>query len=513
MRYVLTPLLLGVNSLSIVSIYAWFRVFDIARRSAGDGLGSTWGIASAITLSITAFVFAVTWRVEIAIALYHATEDKGSSVASRGMELQLRRMLVGMVGKSAMLAGIFSTHFAILDSLPLTLTASLWYMFSATALVFLVLVLGNMSSVFLRHCFCCNRFCRAAAADNPKAFVHAKYSTVKTCLALLANCNAWLLGMVYNYTIGRALIDARDKDDLTTDGVIAIKWSVCAGFFMMCYAIVVFRRKYGTVFDGFDGVHGMAHRTVRHCGVCVSCCSADDSATEEADAGEAHIVGFGELIDRSALYTAMMSIFSAVRFTVSPSSENVSSTGELVAALGSAKVGFLVAALVITVVGTFGAAWLEKQVSLAATSNEDDAGIVHLYDYVCDFGVQGLAYVIGRLWYAALTTYIDAKSVSSGGAINGVETDSVLGLVLVAIFCSVVSLAASIVVNKLFKGHTLVRKRAERAHATPDRDDSAGAVGMQESALSPGSAPKDPAVMIIPAGKRGDSTPRKKLVV
>ena len=90
-------------------------------------------------------------------------------MASRGMELQLRRMLVGMVGKSAMLAGIFSTHFAILDTLPLTLTASLWYMASATAAVFLILVLGNMSSVFLRHCFCCNSCCRAAAAGNTKA--------------------------------------------------------------------------------------------------------------------------------------------------------------------------------------------------------------------------------------------------------------------------------------------------------------------------------------------------------
>ena len=88
-------------------------------------------------------------------------------------------------------------------------------------------------------------------------------------------------------------------------------------------------------------------------------------------------------------------------------------------ALGSAKVGFLVAALVITAAGTFGAAWLEKQVAVAAARGETDAGVVHLYDYVCDFGVQGLAYVIGRLWYAALTTWIDAKSISSGGSIHG----------------------------------------------------------------------------------------------
>ena len=106
---------------------------------------------------------------------------------------------------------------------------------------------------------------------------------------------------------------------------------------------------------------------------------------------------------------------------------------------------------------------------------------------------------------------MDAKSISSGGSIHGVQTDSVLGLVLVAIFCSLVSLAASLVVNKLFKGHTLVRKRAERARVAPSTDDSAGATGMQESALSPGSAAKDPAVMIVPAGTKVAS--RKKLVV
>ena len=83
------------------------------------------------------------------------------------------------------------------------------------------------------------------------------------------------------------------------------------------------------------------------------------------------------------------------------------------------------------------------------------------YDYVADFGMQGMAYIVGRLWYSGMTTWLDAR-----GATVGVKTDSIVPLSVMAVVSTAVGLLASILVRKVFKGAVLVRKRAPR-EATP----------------------------------------------
>ena len=129
-QFALKPVLLGVNSLSIVSIYAWFRVFDLARASAGGALATFWAVAVVVAMLAGVVVFGSTWKVEWAIAQAGAqieaseqSKDKAARAAAsdRKMELLIRRQVVEMLGKSALLAAIFSVHFAVLESMPLTL--------------------------------------------------------------------------------------------------------------------------------------------------------------------------------------------------------------------------------------------------------------------------------------------------------------------------------------------------------------------------------------------------------
>ena len=58
------------------------------------------------------------------------------------------------LGKSALLAAIFSVHFAVLESMPLTLEAGLAYAGSVTVLALGVVVAGNFASTLVRFCFC-----------------------------------------------------------------------------------------------------------------------------------------------------------------------------------------------------------------------------------------------------------------------------------------------------------------------------------------------------------------------
>ena len=95
------------------------------------------------------------------------------------------------------------------------------------------------------------------------------------------------------------------------------------------------------------------------------------------------------------------------------------------------------------------------------TKIQDKPDLVHLYDYVADFGMQGMAYIVGRLWYTSITTWVDARGVE-----HGVDTESILPLSIMALISTLAGLLATVLVRKVFKGATLVRKRAAPAQPT-----------------------------------------------
>eukprot|EP00937_MAST-01D_sp_MAST-1D-sp2_P003698 g3698.t1 len=486
LRHALIPLLLAVNSVSIISIYSWFRVFDVARKAGGESLGAFWGICLAFSIIVTAAVFALTWRAELEVA----RERDDPAAEGTLFEKQLRRMLVSTVGKSAMLAAIFSTHFAILESLPVSVGASLGYMGTSTALVVAVVAAGNASSIFLSHCFCCAPLCRQSARASPAVFARAKTKTVAACIALVGNCGAWLLGMVYNFTVTRALAEAEENGSIGRALLTATKWLVSLAFFLASFVVIKLKKRVLGLCGGFD-VHDMAEdiaRTIkgRGGGAAGEEAEGGDGGAEDEDGDAAARFGFSELIDRTVLYTACFSVYRAIKYSVSPDSEAAGSTGELVASLESSGANFLVAALVVSALGTAGAIALERAVEQATAQGASDDDVIHLYDFVADFGIQGLAYIVGRLWYDSLTAWLDAKGTKAG-----VESDSLAALIALAVLSTVVGLSFSMFVGKLFKGHSLVRKRAAEG--------AGGGDGAAAAAAGPGAV--------------GKAVPQRKLVV
>jgi len=500
--HALKPVLLCVNSLSVVSIYAWFRVFDLARQSNGSGVGAFWAIATAVGVLVCAAVFGVTWRVEWALAkafaqIQAAKERKAAAreakdnaaknaataerkvAQERKLELLIQRQVVAMLGKSALLAAVFSAHFAVLETLPLGgVDASIAYAGGATALALGVVAAGEFSSKVVHYCFC--SCCCMAAHEDPKTFERAKVKTVNFSIGLVGNCAAWLVGMVYNDMFARALAEAEADGRLSTDLVSLSKWLLCFFLCVVCATVLVLKLKITRLLDadgdgdvdvadclGID-LHAIMARCSRCCDAKAARAAADGEQQQPEFLEEGERPGFtlAELVDRACLYTAMFSLYRAIRYAASPESELRANVGELGAALGQSRGSFLIAAAAVTVFATALSAWLERAAS--RLDAQATPALVHLYDYVTDFGMQGMAYVVGRLWYSGITAWLDAK-----GTEHGVDTESILPLSLMAVVSTGTGLLATVIVRKVFKGAVLFQKR-----------DDSGKKKQQESGLA-----------------------------
>jgi hypothetical protein len=502
--HALKPVLLCVNSLSVVSIYAWFRVFDLARQSNDSGVGAFWAIAMAVGVLVCAAVFGVTWRVEWALAkafaaIQDAKERKAAAreakdnaaksaataerkvAQERKLELLIQRQVVAMLGKSALLAAVFSAHFAVVETLPLGgVDASIAYAGAATALALGVVAVGEFSSKVVHYCFC-SCCCSLTGDEDPKTFERAKVKTVNASIGLVGNCAAWLVGMVYNDMFARTLAEAEADGRLGADLVSLSKWLLCAFLFVVCAAVLVLKLKITRLLDADgDGDVDVAdclgidlHAILARCS---RCCDAKAARAAE-DGGQQQQQpefledgvrpGFtlSELVDRACLYTAMFSLYRAIRYAASPESELQANVGELGAALGQSRGSFLVAAAAVTVFATALSAWLERAAS--RLDAQATPALVHLYDYVTDFGMQGMAYVVGRLWYSGITAWLDAK-----GTEHGVDTESILPLSLMAVVSTGTGLLATVIVRKVFKGAVLFQKRDDNLSGKKKQQES-----------------------------------------
>ena len=226
-QHAVKPVLLCVNSLSVVSIYSWFRLFDLLRKANGDGVAAFWAIALSVAALVCVLVFTATWRVEWGLArafaaisrsrmekmeAKEAKDNAGMKAATaakkaaqeRKFELLAQRQVVAMLGKSALLAAVFSAHFALLETLPLGLNAGLAYSAGATCVSLAIVVLGGFVEGIVHHCFCA--CCCLNRGEAPQTFERAKLKTTSASLLLVGNCASWLVGLVYNDTFARALL-------------------------------------------------------------------------------------------------------------------------------------------------------------------------------------------------------------------------------------------------------------------------------------------------------------------
>ena len=472
------------------------------------------------------FVWAVTWRQESRVVLLEREIDDDDNTLP--LDLHTRLLTVTIQKKLSSLAcnllcvvATLSLHFAVLSSglVPVEPWAMVAYNCGVAASCFGItslrgfISMGTRYGAVLRHCLC---FCCCAwfslgrnnNSENAKGelqlFAMVKKRTVVACEEMACAIMSVIMAVTINDCFARLLSEAQSKGVLDRREVMAVKSASVVMLFLVSAVVIVVKFRLAVLHADIENAVGRGAkimtsvltcsccrccRLFKRCLKCLCCMWCAKSEDEKAQTLDykygthfahglnlphfAHGLNLSQLINRTLLYTTSVSLFWVLKFAIDDDgaadgrvSEGESGvTGDRVQMHTRQQFLFAIAAILISILGSVASVALERVVlRQEQRGNEANLDMLHLYDYVSEYGQDGLAYVIGRLWFHSMMSWIGARGLRVDG--EGVQQGYYTGdptkgtLVAVAVAVTVLGLVLGFVVRKFFRRVSLFARRA-----------------------------------------------------
>ena len=464
------------------------------------------------------FVFVITWRQESRVVFLEREIDDDDSILppldlhTRLLTVTIQRKIISLMCNLLCVVATLSVHFAVLSSglIPVEPWAMIAYNCGVAAACFGVTSLrgfistGTRYGAVLRHClcFCCCAWCSSGHHSNSEKakvqrqlFAMVKKRTVAACEEMACAIMSVLMAVTINDCFTRLLSEAQSKGVFDRQEVMAIKSVSVVILFGVSAVVLVVKFRLAILQADIENAVGRGFyvvtsvltcsccrccRLFKRCLKCLCCMCCAKSKEETAPSLDykygphfVHGLNLSQLMDRTLLYTTFVSLFWVLKFAIDGDgaadgriSEGESGvTGDRVQIHTRQQFLFAIAAILVSVLGSAASVALERVAHRQEVLGEEaNINVLYLYDYASEFGQDGLAYVIGRLWFHSMMSWIGARGLRVGGEglQRGHRGDPTKGtLVAVAVAVTLLGMIIGFVVHKFFRKVSMFARRAD----------------------------------------------------